>query len=346
MTQLTINPEVENPITMRELPETLLMHFRTNEPVMLSGDSGIGKTMGVHQACDMDGRKMFTFQTNISEPVDARGCPVPNMETRTTDWFVPNNLPKSDGSDGPSTLFIDEINTGSVMMMAVLMQLVVWPRKLGDYQLPDNCRVVAAGNRRKDSKAVHDMPKPLKTRFVNYTVVVDYDVFDEYAAASGLAPEIRAFVKFRKAAGVLLRQPVGDEWAYANPRSIVKCGKYVHEKPSLRVKAFIGSVGRDVGTEMEGFVSMYQSFTTIETILKDPDNAPVPSEPSHIYGVAAALSNIADRKTFRNVMAYAKRLPPDIGNMCVLTAAERDKKLTSVVGFSEWSTDTHAQLGV
>jgi hypothetical protein len=244
-------------------------------------------------------------------------------------------------------LFIDEINTAPLSVMACLMQLVIKPRMIGDYRLPSNCRIVAAGNRRKDSRAVNEMPKPLKGRFLHYTVVVDYESWDVYAKDSGLAPEIRAFVKFRKADGVLYRQPVGDENAYANPRSVYKCGQYVNQPARLRAKAFIAAVGRDVGTEMEAFVSVYQSFTTIDQILADPENAPIPSEPSHVYAVAAALANLADRKNFANVITYADRLPADIGTMCVLVAVERDKKLTSVAAYGKWTVaNSHVTLGL
>jgi hypothetical protein len=324
------------------------MQFRCNpdKGVMLWGDSGIGKTELIHQIGRMTERKVFVFQTNIREPVDVRGIPVPNLEARTTEWLVPSELPKADGSDGPSILFIDEINTGGVQMMAVMMQLVIAPHVIGDYRLPDNCRIVAAGNRMGDSRAVQQMPKPLRGRFTHYTMVVDYDAWDDHAKVSGLAPEIRAFVKFRKVDGVLYRQPVGAENAYANPRSVYGCGAYVNEPAHLRAKAFIGNVGHDVGTEMEGFVSMYQSFTTLDQILADPENAPVPTEPSHIYGVAAALSNLADRKNFANVITYADRLPADIGTMCVLTAVERDNKLTSVAAYGKWTVaNSHVTLG-
>jgi hypothetical protein len=42
------------------------------------------------------GRKVIDLRFNIREPVDLCGIPVPDLETRTTRWLVPDELPRSD----------------------------------------------------------------------------------------------------------------------------------------------------------------------------------------------------------------------------------------------------------
>jgi hypothetical protein len=332
-----INMEIENPVTSRELVELLPMHFEQKQAVMVWGDAGIGKSELSDQVALTLSRKKFDFRLNIREPVDMRGIPVPNMKTKTTDWFVPGELPKMDGSDGPSILVLDEINTGTMQMMAVAMQLVL-DRKVGDYILPDNCVILAMGNRSKDSRAVVQMPKPLRNRFAHYTMVFDHESWVGHCVRTNLAPEIVAFGRFRP--DHISRQLLGDENAYASPRSVYKCGVYVSMPTRLRYKAFVALVGKDVGSEMESFVAMYQSLANIEDILANPKTAKLPTERSECYAVVTALGRLADRKNFDNIVTYAKRIGEtnrELEIVAVTDAVQRDKKLAETTAYVTWA---------
>lgn len=332
---MTTNLEIENAVTSKELVELLPIHFEQKQAVMVWGDSGIGKSELIGQIAIATKRKPFDFRLNIREPVDMRGIPVPNLKTRTTDWFVPSELPKSDGSDGPSILILDEINTGTMQMMSVAMQLTL-DRRVGDYILPDNCVIVAMGNRSKDSRAVVQMPKPLRNRFAHYTMVVDHAAWVEHCTRTNLPPEIIAFIRFRP--DYLARQPQGDENAYASPRSIYKCGVYVKQPTRLRLKAFTALVGKDVGSEMESFVALYQSLANIDDILKNPTIAKLPTERSEAYAVTTALGRLANAKNFSAVVTYVKRMNNrELEVVAVTDAVRRNKKLAETHAYVTWA---------
>jgi len=336
----TVNLEIENPVTSKELVDLLIMHFAVNQAVMVWGDSGIGKSELMDLICALTGRRKVDIRLNVREPVDLRGLPVPDLAKLVTKWLVPSELPPSDGSWGPTLLVLDEINTGTMQMMSVAMQLVN-ERCIGEHRLPDNCAVVAMGNRPKDSRAVIQMPKPLRKRFAHYSMVVDHDAWVEHCKRTGLTPEIIAFIRFRPE--YLIREAQGDENASANPRTIYKCGVYVKQPPRLRHKAFVALVGKDIGSEMESFVSMYQALSNIDDILAHPDTANVPSERSEAYAVATALGRLADRKNFANVIKYARRLGKEYSReleiVAVTDATYRDPKLAEVKAYGEWAVD-------
>lgn len=339
MTTHNLNLELENPVTSKELAVLVPILFAAKQAVMIWGDSGIGKSELSDQIAAAEGRRKIDFRLNIREPVDLRGIPVPDLAAMVTKWLTPTELPKSDGSDGPTLLVLDEINTGTLQMMAVAMQLVL-ERAIGDYRLPDNCAILALGNRSKDSRAVVQMPKPLRNRFAHFTMIVDHDAWVEHCKRTGLPAEIIAFIRFRPE--YLLRQPVGEENAYASPRSVYRCGVYVDERPSLRMKLFFSMVGKDVGGEMESFVSMYKSLANIDDILKHPTTARIPTERSEFYAVGTALGRLADRKTFPNVITYAKRMGEvhrEIEILTVTDAVGRDANLANVSAYSKWAVD-------
>jgi hypothetical protein len=331
-----INLEIENPITALDAVDQIIMHLLEGQPVMLWGASGIGKSELAHQIAQKMASKLIPFHTNIRESVDVRGLPVPDLASGTTVWLAPKELPKSDGSDGPTLLFIDEINTGTMQMMSVMMQLVL-DRRVGDYTLPDNCVILAAGNRSKDSRAVIQMPVPLRRRFAHYTMVVDVPSWIAHAKATNLAPELVAFIRFRP--DCLYRDADGDQNASANPRTIYRCGPYIKQPPARRLRAFTAMVGKVVASEMESFVSLYQSLTSLDDILANPTTAKLPSEPSERYAVCTAIARLADRKTFPNVIAYAKRLPREFEVLTVTDAVSRDDKLANVAAYGKWAVE-------
>jgi len=337
----TTNLEIENPVTSKELACLIPIHFEAKQAVMIHGDSGIGKSELSDQICAATSRKKFDFRLNIREPVDMRGVPVPDPVTKSTVWYVPSELPKSDGSDGPSVLVLDEINTGTMQMMAVAMQLVL-DRRVGDYVVPDNCAILAMGNRSKDSRAVMQMPKPLRNRFAHYTLIYDHESWIEHCKRTNLAPEIVAFGRFRP--DRVSTQPVGDNHAYASPRSLYRCAAYVNQPSHLRYKAFCAMIGKDDGSELESFVSMYQALSNIDDILANPKTAKLPTERSEAYAVVTALGRLATRKNFANVIAYAKRIGSELHNreleiVAVTDAVSRDPKLAEVKQYGEWAID-------
>ena len=121
---------------------------------------------------------------------------------------------------------------------------------------------------------------------------------------------------------------------------IFGCGAYVDEPPRLRLKLFTSMVGKDVGSEMESFVAMFKSLANIDDILKNPTTAKLPAERSEYYAVGTALGRLADRKTFPNVITYAKRMGEvnrEIEVLTVTDAVYRDKNLTNVSAYSAWA---------
>jgi hypothetical protein len=304
---------------------------------MIWGDSGIGKSDLAHQLAAATKRRPVMFMLNVREPVDMRGVPMVDPKTKTTLWCAPSELPKADGSDGDTLLILDEINTGGLQMLAVAMQLVL-AGEIGDYRLPSNCRILAMGNRTKDSRAVVQMPKPLRNRFAHYTMIIDHDSLVAHLKTVGCRDEIVAFIRFRPEC--VTRQPKGDANAYGSPRSVHRCESYVDAKPHLRLKAFTALIGKDDGTELEAFVAMYQSLTCIADVLQNPTTARLPSQRSEMYAVATALGRLADKKNFANIITYAKRLGQlhrDMEVVTVTDATDRDGKLCECAAYTQWA---------
>jgi MoxR-like ATPase len=109
---------------------------------MVWSQPGMGKSNIVAQTTERIGFDLYDLRLSGREPVDVMGLPF--TEDGMTKWETPAMLPRK--GTRPSVLFLDEINRATQMMLNTALQLVL-DRRVGDYRLPDDCVVLAAGNR-------------------------------------------------------------------------------------------------------------------------------------------------------------------------------------------------------
>lgn len=326
----------ESEITIAQAAKLMRTLTDAGDSVMLWGKPGIGKSDIVHQLGMATSRKVIEFHAALREPVDLRGIPVTDPVTKTTLWFVPDELPqaKRDGEEG--YLFCDEINQATPQMQAVLAGLILYG-KVGDYRLPEKWRVIAAGNRVTDRAAAQRMPTHMRNRFAHLFVAPDVEAWASWAVANGVAPEMIAFVRLRRE--LIHRMPKGDENAFPTPRSLTKAAKYVHAPKEDRQRLIAAHVGDDVAAECDGFIRLYHSLGTLDDIIRDPENAKLPTEASERFAVCTGLGRLATRKNFPQIMKYAARLAREPQMLVVHDATVRDESLKQTAAYSKWAVD-------
>lgn len=323
-----------------EIPIDLAAHLLeiltdAGDPVMLWGLPGIGKTSVAEQLAAKKGRKVIMFKTNVREPVDVRGIPVADLVTGTTRWLVPAELPQVERDGEKGYLLIDEINTGSTQMMAVMMGLVL-ERKVGDYVLPDGWVVIATGNRVSDRAAAQRMPTALRNRFAHLFVRPDVEAWAKWATANDVAKEVVAFVRLRRE--LIHVMPRGDENAFPTPRSLTKSAKYVNAHRSVRSKLFAAHIGDAYAAELDGFIDLFASIGSLADIVKNPDTAPLPTDASIRYATVTGLGRLADRENFGNIIRYVERFSQrDVGVLAVHDATIRIPTLKNTTEYGAWA---------
>jgi hypothetical protein len=328
--------------TIAEAAVLLERQLAKGKPVMMWGAPGLGKSAIVWQLGAKQGRKVIEYRANLREPVDVRGIPVPDLVSGTTRWLVPEDLPNAERDGEFGYLFLDEINTASPQMMAVLFGLVL-DRRIGDYVLPAGWQIIAAGNRVSDRAAAQRMPTALRNRFSHLTVLPDVNAWAVWANANGVAPEMVAFVRLRRE--LIHRMPRGDENAFPTPRSLTAAAEFVDEPSiALRQKLFAMHVGNDVAGELNGFIELYQSLGSLDDIVADPANAKVPTEPSQLYAVCTGLARLATRKNWSQIVTYAERLRGEHQVLLVHDAVMRDPKLKETSAYSKWAVANQGAL--
>jgi hypothetical protein len=183
-------------ISMRYIPQILKAYIELDQPVILWGDFGIGKTQTVNATARELNREVIDIKLSMRSEVDFIGVPyVETLENgcKITKNAIPSFLPQ-DLNDN-SILFLDELNHASHEVMKVAFKLID-ERTLGEsYKLPQNVRIVAAANQEKYNEFVNTIETPLLNRFSHIFIDYTFDDWEYYAEEQGYRNEFIAYIQ-------------------------------------------------------------------------------------------------------------------------------------------------------
>ncbi|TSA21631.1 MAG: MoxR family ATPase [Betaproteobacteria bacterium] len=311
-------------------------------PVMLWGPPGVGKSQIIAGIAARHGVPLIDIRLSQMEPTDLRG--IPFRAGDTVQWSIPAMLPDAQRHGPAGILFLDEINAAPPTVSAAAYQLIL-DRKLGDYQIPEDWAIFAAGNRQGDRGVTYAMPAPLANRFTHYEVEASLDDWVDWAQGHGVDTGILAFLRFRP--DLLFNyDPAHNPMAFPSPRS----WEYAHRAlqkfaahPTLLLDALQACVGKATGVELKAFLDNMTNLPDIDAILAGHETE-VPKGIDLQYGVAAALVRRAraakeDTALLGNVLAYARRFPQREMGVMLVTDLHRaiGKPLFAVPEFVEWA---------
>jgi hypothetical protein len=193
--------------------------FKKQRPLFLWGPPGIGKSDVIHQLGAEIDAHVIDIRLSLWEPTDIKGIPYFDSNSGTMVWGSPSELPtKEFASKFPHViLFLDEMNSAAPSVQAAAYQLIL-NRRVGQYHLPDNVLIVAAGNREADKGVTYRMPAPLANRFVHLEMRVDFDDWAQWATVNKVHPDVVGYCTFAKK-DLYDFDPKSSSRAFATPRS-------------------------------------------------------------------------------------------------------------------------------
>ena len=191
-------------VKISEAQKLITRAFKKKRPVFLWGPPGIGKSElveGIGNSGAMGKTLVIDMRLALFEPTDLRGYPVPNVETGVMQWLPPADLPTAEMAEQYDTiiLFMDELNSAAPSVQAAAYQLIL-NRRIGQYFLPKNVVIIAAGNRETDKGVTYRMPKPLENRFVHFELRVDFQDWLNWAVQpeNNIDANIVGYLSFAK----------------------------------------------------------------------------------------------------------------------------------------------------
>ncbi len=306
------------------------------QPVIVWGSPGIGKSQVAQQTAAVLNRSVFDVRASLLDPVDLRG--IPSVAGGVTRWNPPSFLPSG---TFPAIILLDELNRAPVMTQNGLFQLVL-DRKLGEYSLPDTCEIIACCNRESDGGGVQRMPQALANRFTHLEMEADLEDWSKWAVRSNIEPAVIAFLRFRPD---LLFQFHRTDKAWPSPRSWSFVSAITSRKPGNGIEhaLYAGAVGEGAAVEYSAFLRLFRELPSIDAILLNPANAPVPTGPATLFAVSCGVARRATPANLGRVLTYLERLPQEYAVYGVQDAIRRDSSLQATPDFTRWAVG-HADV--
>lgn len=316
-----------------QVEQALQIAVQIRRPAFIWGPPGVGKSDIVAQAAERLGRKLKDLRLSLCDPTDLKGFPSPDKKAGVTNWLPSDELPTK--KDGPGILFLDELNAAPQAVQAAAYQLLL-NRRIGNYELPDDWDIVAAGNRDTDRGATHRMPAPLSNRLIHLNFEVSLDDWSHWAINHNIRTEVLGFLRFRTN---LLHAFDPNQKAFPTPRSWEFVSNLLDQgMPSdIQYEMLAGTVGEGAAAELEGFLRTYKNMPSPDAILLAPDKVEVPEDPATLYALSTALGSRASTQTIGNIMKYVDRMPVEFNIVTIRDAFRHSSDIASTRPFLDWS---------
>ena len=332
---------------------------KTVPSIMLWGPPGVGKSQAVRQlAAEIEkGTGKRTSVTDVRlllfNPIDLRGIPTSNADKTLAIWLKPQIFQMDESDEVINILFLDEISAAPQSVQAAAYQITL-DRVVGEHKLPENCIVIAAGNRVTDKSVAFKMPKALANRLMHIEVEGSFESWREWAVKNGINSKVTAFLSFRQEY-LMGFNSASDDLAFATPRTwemVSNIMNNVDDDIDSVYPLIAGLVGTGTAVEFRTWERVYKSLPNIKDIF-DGKHPPLPQNTDALYALISSMTSYArehktDMRAVANSIKYADAMPADFSTVLMKDYMYIEEgyieKLMTIPEFSRWLSTKGALL--
>ncbi len=296
--------------------------------VMLWGPPGVGKSQAVRQIAKEieknSGKRAVVTDVRLLlfNPIDLRGIPVANEDKTLAVWLKPKIFQMDPSDEVVNILFLDEISAAPQSVQAAAYQITL-DRVVGEHRLPDNCIVIAAGNRVTDRSVSFKMPKALANRLLHIEIEGSFESWRNWAVKSGINENVLGFLSYRSDR-LFGFDATSEDLAFPTPRSwemVSRILNDVQNNPARMQPLIAGLIGSGLAVEFRTWCATHKDLPAMEDVFSGKTTA-VPKKPDAMYALVSAMTVFAARHKFDGVLignslAYAKGLPADFAELLI-----------------------------
>ena len=241
--------------------------------VMLWGPPGVGKSQGIRQVAEQLERNtgktvhITDVRLLLFNPVDLRGIPTANADRTLAVWLKPQIFQMDESDRVVNLLFLDEISAAPPSVQAAAYQITL-DRMVGEHRLPENCIVIAAGNRVTDKSVAYNMPKALANRLCHLELREDPQAWHDWAVTRGVHPYVVGFLEYNSYP-LMKFEPASTDLAFPTPRSwemVSSILNTVSDDLDVVYPLIAGCIGELTTATFRGWCSLYANMPSMEAI--------------------------------------------------------------------------------
>ena len=217
---------------------------------------------------------------------------------------------------------------------------------VGEHKLPDNCIVIAAGNRTTDKSVAYKMPKALANRLMHIEIEGSFNSWKKWAISSGINDKVIGFLSFRQ--NYLMDfNSSSDDLSFPTPRSwemVSNILNGIDDDIDNMYSLVAGIIGTGVAVEFRTWAKVYKDLPAVEDIF-DGKMPALPTNTDAMYALTATMTAYArshkdEMVRIAHSIRYADKMPPDFSTVLMKDYMYIDKdykeRLMLIPEFAKW----------
>lgn len=321
--------------------------------VFLWGPPGIGKSAVIRQiAADIEKNtdkkvKVTDVRLLLFSPIDLRGVPMADANRQFTEWLRPKIFDLDPDEDVINILFLDELSAAPQSVQAAAYQITL-DKTVGEHKLPDNCIVIAAGNRTSDKSVAYRMPHALANRLMHFEIRTDFESWREWAVNNQVHPFVLGYLSYDNSK-LHAEETNADEVAFPTPRSWMFVSEILNiqdaENPADYHHLISGCIGAGTALEFEAWCRVFRHLPPVEDIFAGKA-VKYPKSPDVLYALISSMTTyIMERedkismRALENGCRFAGKFPMDFASKFYINLMENENlklKLMKMQEFQNW----------
>ena len=293
--------------------------FKSFPSVMLWGPPGVGKSQGVRELAHTievkTGKKVVITDVRLLlfNPVDLRGIPTANDEKTLAVWLKPKIFQMDEDKNVVNILFLDELSAAPPSVQSAAYQITL-DRKIGEHKLPENCIIIAAGNRVTDKSVAYNMPKALANRLCHFEIKGDSNSWHNWAVKNALHEFVVGYLEYNPV-GLMRCETNAANLAYPTPRSwemVSNILNTVSDNVKDVYPMIVGCVGHSAAGSFRTWSELYEQMPAMDSIFNGKD-VDIPKANELLIALRSALVSYArkhpEKELIDNSINFACKAP-------------------------------------
>lgn len=328
----------------RQVTKILERAIAANLVLMITSSPGAGKSSLVRQVADKYNLKLIDNRMTSLIPEDFSGLPRFTEDGKAefvqfSDMWPLEGQPlpmKEDGSgeyyDG-WLLFMDEFNSGTKGTLAASYKLL-YDRQVGQKNLHPNVVMALAGNRMGDRAIVNNIGTALESRISHVEMEVVHNIWlEDVALPLHFDHRVVAFLQVYPS-HLDDFKPNHNGATFCCPRTWESVSKYCKSRGTASFDEhdrilLSGTITAEVAAKFVQFTKIYDSMVTVNQVVSDPQNAPLPQNIETTWATVMAMAEGTTAANYDKVMDYIERLEMGFRVIYTRTLMAQQPKLRS-----------------